>query len=208
MKNGSNRGLEFEALRQLFRDDRVHSAIGIVKQVDLASDKSVLRLLVRILPEKRDIVAKMAWDATGESAGIFQFPEVDDLVMVLNIDGDEENAFVIKQLTSKSDKIPAQAADGSTAVVARSGKFLWLTSDTAIYLSKGDDAPAENLVLGQVLKTMLSTVLEAIAEHTHIDGMGAITTPPSNAATYTAQKASPVDDEAMLSDIAFTEKGD
>jgi hypothetical protein len=55
---------------------------------------------------------------------------------------------------------------------------------------------------------------DTLATHTHVGNFGAPTSAPIEATDFTdhkdafeAVKLSPVDDEAMLSDIAFTEKG-
>lgn len=71
----------------------------------------------------------------------------------------------------------------------------------------GDDDSTENVVLGQVFKTMMSTVLEALAVHLHVGNLGYYTGVPNNADVYSDQKASPVDDEAILSDESFARKG-
>ena len=70
----------------------------------------------------------------------------------------------------------------------------------------GSKTSAENMVLGQVFKALMSSTLQDIAVHKHIGNMGYLTSPPDNAADFEALKASPVDDEGVLSDIAFTQK--
>lgn len=201
-------GSDLETLRHIFKDDRLHIALSVVKKVSMAADKSVLRVLISILPEQREIVARMTWSAVGESAGFFSFPNVGDLVLTAMAEGDESSAFVISRLTSKTDKIPATAVTGDMVAKALAGKKLWLTSDTRINLSKGDTEPTENLVLGQVFKTMMSTLLQALSVETHICmPPGYSSLPPDNKADYLALKSSPVDNEDVLSDVSFTEKG-
>lgn len=197
---------DLESFREVFADRRVHIAIGQIKKLMLATDRSVLRVLVSILPEEREIVARMSWAVVGEESGFFQFPRPDDLVIV-GMAEDEEHSFVLLRLTTKEDKIPLRAADGHMVAKALTGKELWLTSDTKINLSKGDDAPTENLVLGQVFKSMMSDLIQLIADHTHVGNLGYATSPPQTATDFLAIKADPVDNGGVLSDIAFTEKG-
>ena len=124
-------------------------------------------------------------------------------------------------MTSSEDKLPLKATEGHLVLKAKSGKQLWITSNNKILLSKGDGTPAQNLVLGQVLKTLLSTVLEKLADlsdkvstHKHIGNLGYPTGSPLTSGDFAdlkgdfdVLKESPVDDSAILSDIAFTEKG-
>jgi hypothetical protein len=195
-----------EQLREMLKDNRVHLAVGQIKKLMLASDRSVLRVMVSILPEQREIVARMAWSTLGASSGMLQLPNVDDLVLVGNADGDEDACFVIAKLSNKEDKIPANAAAGDMVAKANTGTKAWLTSDTKINLSRGDQAPTENLVLGQVFKQLMSDILHQLSIETHIGNLGFSTSPPENAAQYVAKKASPVDDSLVLSDVSFTEK--
>lgn len=215
------KGFDLEALKGIFKDRKNHIAVGKITKLGVATDRSVLRVQVSIFPENREIIARMTWDHVGPNSGIFAFPAVDDLVLVAMADGDEENCFVIRRMTSKDDKIPLNAVDGHTVIKALAGKETWITSDTRINLSAGDDDPTQPLVLGTELKTLLvsiltelKTVTTAISTHTHIGNMGAPTSPPQEAASFTTSgtafdnlKASPVQDSVILSDIAFTEKG-
>lgn len=209
----------FEELRGLFKDDDVHLAIASIKSLHLADDRSFLKVTVNIFPENREIVARMTWDAVGPEAGSFTFPNPNDMVLVAFTD-EEDEAFVLKRLTSKEDKIPLTAVDGSTVLRALTGKKTWITSDTTINLSRGDTAPGENVVLGQVWKTLMVDLLgylidlcQDLSVETHIGNLGYNTAVPNNAADYLmikamleALKSSPVEDELALSDLTFTEK--
>lgn len=212
---------ELQALQDLFKDTRQHIAIGKILRMTLASDKSSLKCYVSIWPEEREIIATMTWEAVGPESGIFSFPVPGDLVLVIFPDGEVDQAFIIKRLTSRVDKIPATAADGSLVMKALAGTKAWLTSDSRINLSKGDTAPTENLVLGQQLKILLSDILNKLSDlsvkistHTHVGNLGYPTSAPNEAADFiTLQgnfddiRSSPVEDEMILSDLAFTEKG-
>jgi hypothetical protein len=199
-----------EDLKDIISDNKVHISVAIIKKLHLAKDKSFLKVSCDIFPENREIVARMTWESVGPESGIFSFPQINDMVLVAIAEGDEDQAFIIKRLTSKVDKIPVTAVDGSTVIKALEGKKVWITSNNKIFISKEDSDPTENLVLGQEFKTAYSDHLDNDAKHTHIGNLGYATSPPMPTflAKYQQLKASPVDDEKMLSDIAFTEKGD
>lgn len=200
------RGLDLESIREILADNKVHLALGVITQLSLAPDRSVLRVMVKIWPENREIVARMTWESVGPDAGTFTFPVVNDLVLVACPDGEQEEALVIRRLTSKEDRIPVQAATGDTVVKAINGKRNHVLSDTMILLGRGTGDATENIPLGQVLKGLMSAFLAATAAHKHIGNLGFLTAPPDNASEFDALKASPVEDEAMLSDLSFTEK--
>jgi len=195
-----------EELREIFADDRTHIAVAEIKKMELSPDRSVLRVEVLLFPELREAVAQMTWESTGPNAGAFIFPSVGDWVLVAFAEGRPEDAFVIKRLTSKTDTIPPQAVTGDAVYRALAGKKAHLLSDTRINLGRGVGEPTENVVLGQVFKEMMSEFLRIFAEHKHIGNLGYYTPPPDNFNEALALKSSPVDDEAILSDVSFTEK--
>lgn len=228
------KALDLESLRDVFSDKKTYIVVAKIEKTEMASDKSVLRAQCKILTQNRSVVARVTWDSVGPEAGFFQIPQKDDLVLLAFAEGDDEQVYLIRRLSSKVDKIPAHAASGDSVLRALSGKKLWLNSTQKIYLSKLGTAPTENLVLGQVLKTLLSYVLgqlnslstelqtlaTTLSTHTHIGNLGAPTAPPTEAASFVTnatnfatkatnfntKKASPVDDALMLSDLAYTEK--
>lgn len=210
---------DIEQFRQMFQDPRVWVGCGIIKKLDLVSDRSVWRALVRILPDDYEVVARMSWQAVGPKAGIFGPASVDDLVVVVMPEGSEDNAIVVARLSSKADQIPSPAADGHLVLKALEGKKIMLGK-------AGDQESDEPMVLGTVLKTLLSdilselkTVMTALASHTHdytglMTGAPGTTGAPDNASTYTSagstfdsKKSSPVDDDTINSDVIFGEKG-
>lgn len=95
-------------------------------------------------------------------------------------------------------------ADGETLLYNAYGQLVYLSNGK---IQIGTKAAAENLVLGQVFKTFASQVLQLIIDHKHIGNLGYETSPPENAADFSALKSSPIDDSLILSDISFTEKG-
>ncbi len=205
-----SRDIDIEAMRSVLMDDRLHIMVALVKRVAVSSDRAICRVVCSVLPENRLIIATMSWDVVGADAGLFMLPEVDDLVLVGQAEGDKDQAYILRRLTSRDEKIPLNAVGGDFVLKARAGKKVWITSPSRINLSKTDTEPTENLVLGQVLKTLLSSLLNDIATHTHAyddAGTPSVTQAPGNASAFTALKANPVDNAGILSTIAFTEKG-
>ena len=161
---------------------------------------------MRVFPENLEMVCRMTWDAVGPNAGVFQFPSVGDLVLVGFVDGNEDEAYVLKRLTSREDNIPLGVEDGRLTMRSLEGKKIFLSSDTEINLVRGDQPGSEPLVLGGVFREAYSQHLQVDSTHTHIGNLGYATAPPTEAADYVAIQTSPVDDDAMLSDLARTEK--
>jgi hypothetical protein len=197
---------DLELLKEILRDKRVHVAVGIIKRLEMAADRSVLRVLVNIYPEERPCICRMTWDAVGPSSGFIQMPVPDDLVLVAFGEGEEEQGYVIRKLSSKVDKIPTEADSGDLIAKSLAGKNTRVISDTKVLLARPESVPTEPLVLGNVLKAALSEWLEAEAVHKHLGNLGYMTSVPDNADVFTSLKSSPVDDEEILSDLSFTEK--
>lgn len=210
----------FETIKEILKDDSLHICVGKIISLHMADDRSYLKCKVNIFPESRPIFATMTWDCVGPDAGEFQFPVADDMVLIAQAEGDDDQAYIIKRLTSRADKIPAIALNGDKVHKTLSGKKYWNISDTRINLSRNESEPTENLVLGQVFKQFCSDLLAELkthsqnnADHKHIGNLGFYTTVPDNASdhlsrgeTYDTLKSSPIEDQAILSDLAFTEK--
>lgn len=80
--------------------------------------------------------------------------------------------------------------------------------DEADDIRLGSEGAEENFVLGQVFKTFAQTLLTQLAAETHVSGLpGYPTSVPQNAVQYNNLKATPIDDDAILSDKIFGEKG-
>jgi hypothetical protein len=72
----------------------------------------------------------------------------------------------------------------------------------------GSESANENFVLGKVFKKFAQDLLQQLAAETHVSGLpGYPTSVPQNAAQYNALKATPINDNAILSDKIFGEKG-
>jgi hypothetical protein len=210
----------FQEIKDMLQDERLHICVGQIKKLHIASDRSYLKVTVMVFPEQRNIIATMTWDAVGPDSGDIVFPSVDDMVLIAQAEGDNDQAYVIKRLTSKVDKIPQIAINGDKVQRTLTGKKFWNISDIRINLSRGETEPTENLVLGQVFKDMMSSLLESLktnaqndADHKHIGNLGYLTFKPdleseflSRKGEYDTLKTSPIDDEAVLSDLSFTEK--
>ncbi len=150
------RGADLETLRKLFADERPELALGTIKKLGAASDRSVLRVAVEIFPDLREVIARMTWSSVGTDSGDFEFPAVGDLVLVCFVDRNPDDAFVISRLTSKEDTIPIMAMEGHRVVKAK--KELFLNSPTKINITK-ENAGTEPLVLGLVLQTFATELI-------------------------------------------------
>lgn len=226
--------MNIENLKQYFKDESLHVGIALIKKLFLASDRSYLKVALSVFPEEREIIATMTWENVGPESGDFEFPSPGDLVIFAQVDGDDDQAYVISRLASKEDKIPTIAITGDKVHKAKAGKKYWNVSDTRINLSKGDTEPTENLVLGQIWKTVYSTHLDEITSalkklETQINNVAThvvtvIGIPSSNplnsAAMQTIKneiatirnnledlKTNEIDSENILSDLSYTEKG-
>jgi translation initiation factor IF-1 len=211
----ANKPFDLEVLREIFKDQRRHIAVGKITKLGASPDRSCLRVQVLLfdptLDIDQEIVAIMGWDDAGPDCGSIRFPETDDLVLVAFVDGDANQAYVIKRLTSKEEKLPIKALDGHTVLAALSGKNTYV-SGTAVHVTKSGADGTENFVLGQVFKTFAAQLLDYLKAHQHTSAApGVLTSPPSGptgaAADFAALKASPINDSAILSNVAFTEKG-
>lgn len=197
---------DLELLREILRDKRVHLALGTIKRLEMAQDRSVLRVELSLFPEERTSICRMSWALTGPNAGFFQLPVPGDLVLAAFAEGDEEQGIVISRLSSKEDVIPPEVDSGDLIARALAGKNARLVSDTKVLLGRPNNVPTEPLVLGLVLQQLLSEWLEAESIHKHLGNLGYMTAVPDNASDFTGFKSSPVDDGEILSDLSFTEK--
>lgn len=216
--------VDLEGLRELFKDDRTHSAIGKVTQLGLSADRSQLRAQCKVLSQDREVIATVAWDSIGPDSGSLQFPVVGDLVLLLFCEGDDDHIYLIKRLSNDEDLIPAQATDGHMVHRSLPGKKLYLASDFNILLGLGGDNPEPNepLVLGNVLTEFLidtfvqletlsakvaelsaevSTLAQEAASHTHgyIDNIGSPPV-PTPSTTDPPGNSSAFDDVATAAD--------
>jgi hypothetical protein len=93
-------------------------------------------------------------------------------------------------LDEKQDKVSLRYKDTDVITINASGIFF------------GTEGATEPMVLGNLWKAMMDTVLAAIAAHIHPTGVGP-SGPPTNAATFTAEAAKTA---ATISDFIFGQK--
>ena len=89
------------------------------------------------------------------------------------------------------------------------GEIKALTEKLAVISSTiklGSEGSSNPLVLGDLLMEFLSDLLDLIIAHDHYGNLGFPTSPPRNAANFTAKKSSPVNDGTLVSGKSFTEK--
>lgn len=92
--------------------------------------------------------------------------------------------------------------DGSVALYDSTGKQVFV-SGGEIHL--GSQSASSPVSLGDILQSLLSSMLDEILSHTHTGNLGYPTSAPINGAAFAALKASPVDDGAMNSSTVFVE---
>jgi hypothetical protein len=199
---------DLEFLREVFKDVRVHVAVGVLTQLDMAKDASCYYVKVNLLPEQREVIAQMSfadvWDVT--------FPQANDLVLVaFATETHPEEAFVIARLHASDQKIPQFARAGHSVRYSRPGKKLYLGSDTKLGIGRVNVEPTEPLVLGNVLVTFMTNVLNAFLDAAQIGtcAVGPVMLDPgirTNLTNY-IQTYLQTASSNIISQIAFTERG-
>lgn len=198
---------DLEGLREIFKDVRLHLGIGTVEQLGLANDGSILRVKIKLLPENRQVVAEMGF------ADVYDvtFPELKDLVVVGMIDGHPDDAFVIQILNTKEEPIPLKARTGNSVKYSRPGKKLYLGSDTKVLIGKIGTDPTEPLVLGTVLTTFLTNVLDAFLNAAQIgqSAFGPVFLDPGVRANLVSYKSTYLTTAStnIVSQVSYTERG-
>lgn len=92
---------------------------------------------------------------------------------------------------------PSDINEGESMVYSV-GDFRIKVTKTQVLVSKGTDY--EPMVVGETLRQLLITLIQAIVAHTHEDGMGMLTSPPLNAATFTAAQSANLDNKKILAE--------
>lgn len=213
---GKNAAIEIQALREVFKDNRLHFGIGLITGVELLSDNSALKVKLSVFPEQREIYATWSWDDIGPNSGTGSIPTVNDLVLFANVDGNDDLCFVIRRLSSKEDKIPKQAEGGHWFGRAKEGKKAYLLGDEKVLIGKGTNAdsadPTEPLVLGNILKTFLTNVLNEFLNAPQIGtcAVGPVMLDPTIRTNLTQMKSTYLTTASsnIVSQIAFTERGE
>jgi hypothetical protein len=203
--------LGLSELQHIFSDKRVHILVGKILSSHLAQDNSCLKVRVSTFPDELELIARMTWDFVGDGGGLFSFPQRDDMVLLGFVEGDEDQVYVLKRLSSKEDVIPKEAEDGSAVLKSVPGKDLNLLSDKKINIGKTGQSSTSPLVLGDVLNDLLSSLYDAIlnAPQIGIGPMGPVVLDPGLRVQLTIQKQQYIDTAAtnILSQLSFTERG-
>lgn len=198
---------DLELLRDIFQDVRQHVGVGVVTQIEINEDASILRVLVKLLPEEREVVAIMSF------ADVYDvtFPEVDDLLVVAFVDGEPDGAHVVARFSSSDEPIPVLARTGDSVKYARAGKKMYVGSDTKIGIARPDKDPSQPLVLGTVMKSFMTDFIDAILNASQVGQSvtGPVFLDPALRAALVALKSTYVSTAAtnFVSQIAFTERG-
>lgn len=216
---------DLETLRAILQDNKTWISQGVILALETASDKSVLRAKVRLLPTDHVIIARVTHSATGPDSGDFSFPVVNDMVIVAMSEGSEDYPWIISRCSSKEDFIPEKAIQGHMVRKALAGKKNYIQSDTAIHLTKTADG-TEPLVLGLVMQqaylaallrltTLLDKLLTVPIVTTTLPGFPASIDP--TLATEIQQIKQDIEDDIelystddttnFLSQLTFTERG-
>ena len=195
--------LDIELFRRALEHNKLHLSFAKVISVSIASDRSQMRATVELLPDEYEARVTVGAEYVAPGVGIYTPLRQNDLVLVAFPSADQDNGVLIKRISSQEDTVPEEFNNDKVVIKCVSNEEFVLVSDKMRF---GTNSSDENLVLGQVFKSMMSDVLEAIADHLHVGNLGYYTAPPHNASFFTSTKASPIDDEAILSDKGFTEK--
>jgi hypothetical protein len=105
-------GFNIDDLKNYFKDDSLHLFLGQIKRLHLDDNNAHLKVEVSVWPEQRSIICDMTWDHVGPNSGFYNFPSVGDAVLCGSAEGEVDQSFVIKRLSSKEDKIPKNAQAG------------------------------------------------------------------------------------------------
>lgn len=205
---------DLELFKQMLKDDSIHLTVAQVARVNLAQDKSIAFLECIDVINGQELVCMMTWDSIGNGTASGDLPDPKDLYLVGYSNSNYNQAFAIKRMSSKAEKIPKQITDGHHAVMAKTGKQLHLTSDTKINLGLGNpnSAPTEPVVLGNVLKSLMNDFINAILNATPgigVSSMGPVMLNPALRTQLTQIQTQYLSTTStnILSQLVFTERG-
>lgn len=198
---------DLEFLREIFKDQRLHIGIGTIVQLGLANNGNILRVMVNLLPEQRQIVAEMTFSDVNDVT----FPEILDLVIVAHIDGDSDEAFIIGVVSTDEEGIPQFAQTGHSVKYSRPGKKLYLGSSSKVGIGRPNVEPTSPLVLGDVLLAGLTALVNAFLNAAQVgtNGAGPVPLDGEIVAALTLFKSTYLTTPAtnINSQIGFTERG-
>lgn len=197
---------DLEGLREIFKDVRLHIGIGTVVKLGLSNDGSKLRCMVKLLPDGRQVVTQMAFSDVYDVT----FPELNDLALVGMVDGHPDDAFIFSLINNTEEPIPANARTGDSVKYARPTKKLYL-GGTKVYVGKVGTTPTEPLVLGNVMVTFMTNVLNAFLNASQIGfcAAGPVYLDPgirTNLTNYLSTYLTTASTN-IVSQVAYTERG-
>lgn len=195
--------IDLDLIRQAIKGNDLHLSLALVISVDIASDRSFMKANVQLLPNLYEARVRVGAEYVAPDVGIYFPLRPNDLVMVAFPSNDIDSGVLVKRLNSREDKIPEEFNNDKIVIKAATSEPVYIVADEIKIGSKDSD---ENLVLGQVFKSMMSSNLSDNASHKHIGNLGYFTFIPDKAPSYLSRKASPIDDETILSAKSFTEK--
>jgi len=178
-------------IRQVIREEIAHLMMGSVVENKDQLRSTFQRFKAESgIPNARNI----------QPFGISSRAPVGTDCVVSPVNGDKTHLNVLGHF----DKNKPSVADGETSLYNNFGQEVHLGEDT---IKIGSKSAAENAVLGQVFKDFASSLLTIMQSETHIVTIpGYSSLVPDQAADYAALQASPIDDEAVLSDYIFVDK--
>lgn len=198
---------DLEFLREMFKDTRLHVGIGTISQLGISTSGSVLRGVINLLPENREVVAEITFSDVNDVC----FPEINDLVIVVFVDGNPDECFAIKVINNSEEPIPAFAQSGNKVSYSRPGKKFYLGSDAKIGIGRPNIEPTEPLVLGNVLKNGLTALANAFLNNSPIGqcAVGPVYLDPAvrTALTNFLNVYVTTAGTNVVSQIGFTERG-
>jgi hypothetical protein len=119
--------------------------------------------------------------------------------IMIPVNGDPTNINMVGHF----DKTRPEVQDGESTQYDSFGHEVYLSASG---LQFGSQSSANPMMLGDIVQTLFSNLIQLIADHTHYGNLGYPTSAPVQAPDFLNLKASPVDDGAIISDKAFTEK--
>jgi hypothetical protein len=120
--------------------------------------------------------------------------------LVIPVDGNPSHLNMVGHF----DSAKPSTQDGEFILYDAYGHEVYLSQSKMQFGSKNSANP---MMLGDIVQTLLGGVMDAIAQHQHLDQSGtSLTMPPNNAAAFEAFKASPIMDGGIISSKCFTEK--
>ncbi len=199
--------VDLEFLRSALTDQKQHLGIGVITQTGLAKDFGALRVQVSLLPEQREVVAFMSFADVAD----ITFPQVSDLVLVAFADGNPDEAHVVARFPATDQPIPVLARTGNSVKYARTGKKLYVGSDTKTGIARPGQDPVQPLVLGTVLVSGLTALVNAFLNASQVgqSAMGPVFLDPTvrSALTTFVSTYLTTPTTNIISQLHYTERG-